>query len=69
MEGGHENATLDRTSLALAIAGFTLADLAALFASASKRTRADEALRQTQSDLAHIQRGHHHGRVSGLDFT
>ena len=48
---------LDRNfPLALAIAGFTLSDLAALFASVSKRKRADEALRQTQADLAHIQR-------------
>ena len=52
----HEDATLDRTPLALAIAGFTLADLAALFASVSKRKRADEALRQTRADLAHIHR-------------
>ncbi|CUU20857.1 Signal transduction histidine kinase CheA EC 273 CDS [Bradyrhizobium sp.] len=52
----HEVATLDRTPLAVAIAGFVLADLAALFASALKRKRADEALRQTQADLAHIQR-------------
>jgi NO-binding membrane sensor protein with MHYT domain len=56
MEDAHEDATLDRTTLALAIAGFTLADLAALFASMSKRKRADEALRQTQADLAHIHR-------------
>lgn len=56
MEDAHEDVTLDRTTLALAIAGFTLADLAALFASVSKRKRADEALRQTQADLAHIQR-------------
>ena len=56
MEDAHEDATLDRTPLALAIAGFTLADLAALFASVSKRKRAEEALRQTQADLAHIQR-------------
>ena len=55
-EDAHEDGTLDRTPLALAIAGFVLADLAALFASASKRKRADEALRQTQADLAHIQR-------------
>ena len=55
-EVAHEDGTLDRTPLALAIAGFVLADLAALFASASKRKRADEALRQTQADLAHIQR-------------
>ena len=55
-EDAHEDGALDRTPLALAIAGFVLADLAALFASASKRKRADEALRQTQADLAHIQR-------------
>ena len=55
-EGAHEGATLDRTALALAIAGITLADLAALFASVSKRKRADEALRQTRADLAHIHR-------------
>jgi NO-binding membrane sensor protein with MHYT domain len=56
MEGAHEDGTLDRNALTLAIAGFTLADLAALFASVSKRKHADEALRQTQADLAHIQR-------------
>ena len=56
MEVAHEDATLDRTPLALAIAGFVLADLAALFASAYRRKRADQALRQTQADLAHIQR-------------
>jgi NO-binding membrane sensor protein with MHYT domain len=56
MEDAHEGAALDRTTLALAIAGFTLVDLAALFASVSKRKRADEVLRQTQADLAHIQR-------------
>src|SRR4051795_13334024 len=56
MEDAHEGTTLDQTTLALAIAGFTLADLAALFASVSKRKRADQVLRQTQADLAHIQR-------------
>ena len=56
IEDAHEDATLDRTTLALAIAGFTLADLAALFASVSKRKRAEEALRQTRADLAHIHR-------------
>jgi C4-dicarboxylate-specific signal transduction histidine kinase len=56
MEDAHEDATLDRTTLALAIAGITLADLAALFASVSKRKRAEEALRQTRADLAHIHR-------------
>ena len=55
-EDAHEGATLDRTPLALAIAGIILADLAALFASVSKRKRADEALRQTRADLAHIHR-------------
>jgi NO-binding membrane sensor protein with MHYT domain len=52
----HEDVTLDRAPLALAIAGFTLADLAALFASLSKRKRAEKVLRQTRADLAHIQR-------------
>jgi C4-dicarboxylate-specific signal transduction histidine kinase len=56
MEGAHEHATLGQTSLALAIAGFTLADLVALFASVSKRKRVEEALRQTRADLAHIHR-------------
>ena len=56
MEDAHEDGTLDRTGLVLAIAGITLADLVALFASVSKRKRADEALRQTQADLAHIHR-------------
>ena len=45
-----------RVTLALAVAGFTLADLVALFASVSTRKRAEEALRQTRADLAHIQR-------------
>jgi NO-binding membrane sensor protein with MHYT domain len=54
LEGAH--GTFDETSLALAIAGFTLADLVALFASVSKRKRVEEALRHTQADLAHIQR-------------
>jgi NO-binding membrane sensor protein with MHYT domain len=55
-EVAQEVTTLDRTPLAVAIAGFVLADLAALFASAYRRKRADEALRQTEADLAHIQR-------------
>jgi len=52
----HKDGTLDQPPLALAIAGFTLADLAALFASVSKRKRAEKVLRQTRADLAHIQR-------------
>jgi NO-binding membrane sensor protein with MHYT domain len=56
MENAHEGATLDQTTLVLAIAGITLADLAALFASVSKRNRAEEALRQTRAELAHIHR-------------
>jgi NO-binding membrane sensor protein with MHYT domain len=56
IDDAYEGATLDRTTLALAIAGFTLADVTALLASVSKRKRADEALRQTQADLAHIHR-------------
>jgi C4-dicarboxylate-specific signal transduction histidine kinase len=55
-EVAQEVTTLDRTPLAVAIAGFVLADLAALFASAYKRKRADEALRQTRADLAHLHR-------------
>jgi NO-binding membrane sensor protein with MHYT domain len=55
-ENAHEDATLDRTPLAVAIAGITLADLAALFASAFRRRRNEEALRQTRADLAHIHR-------------
>ena len=51
-----EDATLDRTPLAAAIAGFVLADLAALFASMSKRKRTEQALQHTRADLAHIQR-------------
>jgi NO-binding membrane sensor protein with MHYT domain/nitrogen-specific signal transduction histidine kinase len=56
LEGAHELGTFDPTSLALAIAGFTLADLIALFASVSKRKRTEEALRQTRADLAHVNR-------------
>jgi NO-binding membrane sensor protein with MHYT domain len=56
MENAQEDATLDRTPLAVAIAGITLADLAALFASMFKRKRNEEALRQTRADLAHIHR-------------
>jgi NO-binding membrane sensor protein with MHYT domain len=55
-EVAQEVTTIDRTPLAVAIAGFVLADLAALFASAYRRKRADEDLRQTQADLAHVQR-------------
>lgn len=56
MEHAHEHTTLDQPPLALAIAGFTLVDLVALFASLSKRKRNEKVLRQTQADLAHIQR-------------
>jgi NO-binding membrane sensor protein with MHYT domain len=56
MEDAHEDATFDRTPLVLAIAGITLADLTALFASVSKRKDADKSLRQTRADLAHIHR-------------
>jgi NO-binding membrane sensor protein with MHYT domain len=56
MENAHEGATLDQGALVLAIAGITLADLAALFASVSIRNRAEEALRKTRVELAHIHR-------------
>ena len=55
-EGVQEHPTLNQTSLVLAIAGFTLADLVALFASVLRRKRAEEVLRQARADLAHIQR-------------
>jgi len=55
-ENAHEGGILDQNTLALAIAGIVLADLAALFASMSKRKRDEEALHQTQADLAHLQR-------------
>jgi NO-binding membrane sensor protein with MHYT domain len=52
-----ENASLDPTNLALSIAGITFVILAAvLFASLSEQTRAQEALRQARSDLAHVNR-------------
>jgi NO-binding membrane sensor protein with MHYT domain len=52
-----ENASLDPTNLALSIAGITFVILAAvLFASLSEQTRAEEALRQARSDLAHVNR-------------
>jgi signal transduction histidine kinase len=56
MENAHGGATLDQTTLMLAIAGITLADMAALFASVSKRNRVEEALRHSRAELAHIQR-------------
>jgi NO-binding membrane sensor protein with MHYT domain len=50
-------ASLDQTSLALAIAGITFVILAfASIASLSEQKRAEEALRQAQTDLAHINR-------------
>jgi NO-binding membrane sensor protein with MHYT domain len=52
-----ENASLDPTNLALSIAGITFVILAAvLFVSLSEQTRAEEALRQARSDLAHVNR-------------
>ena len=68
-EVAQEVTTLDQTPLAVAIAGFVLADLAALFASVLKRKRADEALRQTQAGLCPHPTGHRHGRAGGLDYT
>src|SRR3546814_7704215 len=66
-DDAREDATFDRTTLALAIAGITLADLAALFASVSKRKRSEEALRQTRADLAHIQRVTTMGELAASD--
>src|SRR6202171_4025641 len=51
------NASLDQTSLALAVAGITFIILAlASVASLLERKRAEEALRQAQADLARINR-------------
>src|SRR5882762_6252320 len=51
------DASLDQTSLALAIAGITFVILAfASIASASEQKRAEEALRQAQADLARVNR-------------
>ena len=55
--GAHTSASLDQTSLALAIAGITLIILAcASVASLFERQRAEEVLRQAQEDLARINR-------------
>ena len=51
------DASLDQTSLALAIAGITFVILAfASIASVSEQRRAEEALRQAQADLARVNR-------------
>jgi NO-binding membrane sensor protein with MHYT domain len=51
------NAGLDRTNLALAVAGITFIILAfASVASLFERKRAEEALRQAQAELAHVTR-------------
>jgi NO-binding membrane sensor protein with MHYT domain len=51
------NASLDQTSLALAVAGITFVILAfASVASLFERKRAEEALRQAQADLARVHR-------------
>jgi NO-binding membrane sensor protein with MHYT domain len=51
------NANLDQTNLAVAVASVTFVILAcALIASLSEQKRAEEALRQSQAELAHITR-------------
>jgi NO-binding membrane sensor protein with MHYT domain len=51
------NASLDQTSLALAVAGITFVILAfASIASLSEQKRAEEALRQARADLARVNR-------------
>ena len=51
------DASLDQTSLALAIAGITFVILAvASIASLSEQRRAEEAVRQAQADLARVNR-------------
>jgi NO-binding membrane sensor protein with MHYT domain len=52
-----QNANLDQTSLALAVAGVTFIILAvASIASLSEQKRAEEALRRARADLAHVNR-------------
>src|SRR5713101_10156960 len=52
-----QHAGLDQTNLALLVAGITFVILAfALIASLSEQKRAEEALRQAQADLAHVNR-------------
>jgi NO-binding membrane sensor protein with MHYT domain len=54
---GQVNASLDQTSLALAVAGITFVILVfASIASLSEQKRADEALRQARADLARVNR-------------
>ena len=54
---GHGDAILDQTNLALVVGAITLVVLACvLIASVSEHRRAEEALRQAQADLAHINR-------------
>ena len=54
---GPNNASLDQTNLALAVAGITFIILAfASVASLFERKRAEEALRQAQANLAHVSR-------------
>jgi NO-binding membrane sensor protein with MHYT domain len=55
--GPQDLATLDQTNLAIAVAGITFVILTvALFASVSEQRHAEEALRQAQADLAHVNR-------------
>jgi C4-dicarboxylate-specific signal transduction histidine kinase len=59
-DSGHEvlaRASLDQTSLALAVAGTTFLILAvALIVSVSEQKRAEQSLRGAQADLAHVNR-------------
>src|SRR6267378_1514531 len=57
VQAAQPDASLDQTSLALAIAGITFVILAlASIASVSEQKRAEEALRQVQADLARVNR-------------
>ncbi len=57
VQEGQVNASLDQTSLALAVAGITFVILVfASIASLSEQKRADEALRQARADLARVNR-------------
>src|SRR5882724_1637 len=57
IDEAQEDASLDQTSLALAIAGITFVILAvASIASVSEQRRAEDALRQARADLARVNR-------------
>ena len=68
-EVAQEVTTLDRTPLAVAIAGFVLADLAALFASVLQAQARRRGPASDAGGSCPHPTGHRHGRAGGLDYT